>query len=246
MLLLLLLATPAAAQTGEPPGAVARRLAGAPRIDGRLDDAVWQDVPAIAGFRQREPQEGAEATEPSTVRIGYDQTHLYIGAELTDGAGAEIRASELRRDNTLESDDSFSVLLDTYHDHRNAFVFRVNPRGTRYDALVRSESRFYYADWDEQWTAATTLTETGWTVEIAIPFKTLRFTSAGDQTWGLNFERVIKRKNELVVLGGLAAGLRVPERVAGGSPDRLARHPPGRAAPPAARTSWRASSRSTP
>ncbi|MDP2390520.1 MAG: DUF5916 domain-containing protein, partial [Acidobacteriota bacterium] len=150
----------------------------------------------------REPDEGGDASEPTTVRIAYDQSNLYIGAVLDDSLPAEIRASELRRDNPLDSDDTFSVLLDTYHDHRNAFVFRVNPRGTRFDALVRNESRFYYADWDEQWTAAATLTDTGWSVEIAIPFKILRFTGAAAQTWGLNFERVIKRRNEMAYWSG--------------------------------------------
>ncbi|MEW6323192.1 MAG: DUF5916 domain-containing protein [Acidobacteriota bacterium] len=193
-----------AAQPAPPPQlqAQARRVATPPRVDGRLDDLSWQGAPVISGFRQRDPVEGAEATEPTTVRIVYDQTHLYIGAELTDSAPAEIRATELRRDNTLESDDTFSVLLDTYHDHRNGFVFRVNPRGTRFDALVRNEARFFYADWDEQWTAAAAITGTGWSVEIAIPFKTLRFTGAAEQLWGLNFERVIKRKNELVYWSG--------------------------------------------
>jgi hypothetical protein len=81
-------------------------------------------------------------------------------------------------------------------------VFRVNSRGTRFDALVRNESRFYYSDWDEQWTAAAVLTDTGWSLEIAIPFKILRFTGAPAQTWGLNFERVIKRRNEMAYWAG--------------------------------------------
>ncbi|MDP2052367.1 MAG: carbohydrate binding family 9 domain-containing protein, partial [Acidobacteriota bacterium] len=192
----------AAAQTPETPTAQALKVIAPPKLDGRLDDPIWQKAAIISGFRQREPEEGREASEPTTVRIAYDQSHLYIGAVLDDSVPAEIRASELRRDNTLDSDDTFSVLLDTYHDHRNAFVFRVNPRGTRFDALVRNESRFYYADWDEQWTAAATLTDTGWSVEIAIPFKILRFTGAAAQTWGLNFERVIKRRNEMAYWSG--------------------------------------------
>ncbi|MGQ0736650.1 MAG: DUF5916 domain-containing protein [Acidobacteriota bacterium] len=190
------------AQAPEPPSASARAITVPPRIDGRLDDAAWKAALPIQGFRQREPQAGADATEPSIIRIVYDQANLYIAAELVDGGAAEIRASELRRDNTLESDDTFAVLLDSYHDHRNAFVFRINPRGTRYDALVRNESRFYYSDWDEQWTAAAVMTEHGWTAEIAIPFKTLRFTNAPQQVWGLNFERIIKRKNELTYWAG--------------------------------------------
>jgi len=101
---------------------------------------------------------------------------------MTDSVPAEIRASELRRDNTLDSDDTFSVLLDTYHDHRNAFVFRVNPRGTRFDALVRNEARFYYADWTSSGPPRRAH-GTGWSVEIAIPFKILRFTGAASQAW---------------------------------------------------------------
>ena len=189
----------AAAQT---PVARATSASQPPRIDGRLDDAAWQGAPAVLGFRQREPQAGDEATEPTSVRILYDKANLYIGADLRDSAPDGIRASELRRDNTLESDDTFSVLLDTYLDHRNASVFRVNARGTRFDALVRNESRFMSADWDEQWSAAAVITATGWSVEIAIPFKILRFKSGASQTWGLNFERVIKRKNELAYWAG--------------------------------------------
>ena len=173
-----------------------------PRIDGRLDDAVWQTSAVASTFKQRDPEEGADATESTTVRIVYDESHLYIGALLADATPTEIRASELRRDNTLESDDTFSVLLDTYHDHRNGFLFRVNPRGTRYDALVRNESRFLYAEWDEQWIAAAVLTEDGWSVELAIPFKILRFTGDARQTWGVNFERVIKHKNEFAYWAG--------------------------------------------
>lgn len=196
------LPAPSFSQTPDTPSAQALKVAAPPRLDGRLDDPIWATAPAITGFKQREPQEGADASEPTTVHIAYDQANLYIAALLGDRAPQEIRASELRRDNTLESDDTFSVLLDTYHDHRNAFVFRVNPRGTRFDALVRNESRFYYADWDEQWTAAAALTETGWSIEIAIPFKILRFTGAAQQTWGLNFERVIKRTNEMAYWAG--------------------------------------------
>lgn len=150
----------AQAQTA-PPQAQAAKVTTGPRIDGRLDDAAWSAAPLVGGFKQREPHEGEAASEPTTVRILYDQANLYIGAELGDSDAASIRASELRRDNTLESDDTFAVLLDTYLDNRNAFVFRVNPRGTRYDALVRNESRSYYSDWDEQWTAAATISETG-------------------------------------------------------------------------------------
>lgn len=171
-------------------------VADAPRIDGRLDDAVWASAVVIGDFRQKEPEEGSPATEPTRVRIVYGKTHLYIAAELDDRDPSLVRATELRRDNTLASDDSFAVLLDTYHDRRNAFIFRVNPRGTRFDGVVRNESPVVDAEWDEEWSAASIIGERGWTVEIAIPFKILRFTVGDNQIWGLNFERVIKRRNE--------------------------------------------------
>ena len=180
----------------------ARRVTGGPTIDGRLDDPAWTGAAAIVDFRQKEPIEGQAATEATRVRIVYDGANLYIGVELTDREPEQIRASELRRDNTLESDDTFAILLDTYHDHRNAFLFRVNPRGTRYDGMIRNENRNINNDWDEQWTAAAVLTEQGWSAEVAIPFKILRFSGAEEQRWGINFERVIKRKNEFAYWAG--------------------------------------------
>lgn len=199
MVVATLVTAPAVAQdrSGAPMATAAtRRVAAPPVLDGKLDDAVWATLPAIEGFRQRDPAVGAPATEATVVRLGYDNTHLYVGAHLADTNATEVRATELRRDNPLESDDTFAVLFDTYLDRRNAFVFKVNPRGTRYDAIVRNESRFFYADWDEQWSAAAAILADGWSVEMAIPFKVLRFTGASVQTWGVNFERIIKRKNE--------------------------------------------------
>jgi hypothetical protein len=195
-------AAPTYAQKTNEPEAEAHKVDRAPMIDGRLNEAIWESAIPLDGFRQRDPSEGDAATEPTRIRIIYDEASLYIGAELSDSEPSQIRASELRRDNTLESDDSFSVLLDTFYDHRNAFVFRVNPRGTRYDAQIRNENRFFLGDWDEQWTAAATMTEAGWAVEMAIPFKVLRFSGAKDQVWGLNFERVLKRKNEFSYWAG--------------------------------------------
>ena len=180
----------------------AQRVNQAPSIDGRLDEAVWTEALAASEFYQKEPLEGQAATEETQVRILYDQGYLYIGIELFDSDPAQIRASELRRDNTLESDDSFAVALDSFHDHRNAFVFRVNPRGTRFDAVIRNEQNNIDRTWDEQWTAAAVITEDGWSAELSIPFKILRFSRAEEQIWGVEFERVIKRKNELVYWSG--------------------------------------------
>jgi len=173
-----------------------------PLIDGRLDDPVWQYVTGTSEFYQREPVEGEAATEETTVYILYDQTHLYIGVELLDSDPLQIRASDLQRDSTLDNDDSFTVAIDSFHDHRNAFVFRLNPLGTRYDAVIRQENHNFDRAWDEQWTAAAVRTDQGWSAEFSIPFKILRFSGAEEQVWGINFERIIKRKNESAYWSG--------------------------------------------
>ena len=180
----------------------AQQINQAPSIDGRLDEAVWGEALAISEFYQKEPLEGQAATEQTQVRILYDRGYLYFGIELFDSDPSQIRASELRRDAVLDSDDTFAVLLDSYHDHRNAFLFRINPLGTRFDGVVRNEANILNADWDEQWTSAVRITEDGWTAEMSIPFKILRFSGSEQQTWGINFERVIKRKNESVYWSG--------------------------------------------
>ncbi len=180
----------------------AKRVEESPTIDGRLDDPVWQNVTGASAFYQREPVEGEAATEETTVYIVYDQTYLYIGVELLDNEPLQIRASELQRDSTLENDDHFTVAIDSFHDHRDAFIFRLNPLGTRYDALIRGEAYNYDRAWDEQWTAAAVRTDQGWSAEFSIPFKILRFSGAEEQVWGINFERIIKRKNESVYWAG--------------------------------------------
>ena len=202
VLAVLSIGAPLYGQPAGPPAAQAKRAGQKPIIDGQLTEPIWETATPITGFRQREPVEGDPSTETTEVRIVYDAAELYIGVRVSDSEPAQIRASELRRDNTLESDDTFAVILDTYHDHRNAFLFRINPRGTRFDALIRNESEVVVANWDEQWTAAAVLNDMGWSAEIAIPFKILRFAAAENQVWGLNFERVVKRKNEFAYWAG--------------------------------------------
>ncbi len=167
------------------------------RIDGALDEPAWQQAPVADGFLQRDPREGAPATEATEVRIVYTSRSLFFGIVCHDANPAAIRATELRRDNDFENDDSVSVLLDTFHDHRNAFVFRTNPLGTQSDQLVTDEGRIVNLNWDEKWSSAAVVTEHGWTAEIEIPFKALRMTDQPVQTWGVDFERVIRRKTEL-------------------------------------------------
>ena len=167
----------------------------APVLDGRLDEGVWQDVAVAGEFAQRDPDEGMPATEKTEVRALYDKDNLYFGVRCFDSRPGGILATELRRDNDFGNDDSFAIILDTFHDHRNAFLFKINPKGTQYDALVTDEGRDLNDDWDEKWEVETQVDEEGWSAEIKIPLRTIRFASSST-SFGVDFERVIRRKNE--------------------------------------------------
>ena len=173
-----------------------------PSIDGQLDEGIWQEAFLITEFFQRDPAEGEPATEKTEVRILYSDEHIFIGLRCLDSEPSRIRATELRRDDPLENDDRFTLLLDTFHDRRNAYLFRINPRGTKFDAQITDEKRQLNSDWDEKWAAAGRISEEGWTAEMAIPFKSLRSSSQQVQDWGLNLERIIVRKNEEVYWSG--------------------------------------------
>ena len=129
------------------PRLAATRVSVAPAIDGRLDESLWDGIPGASGFRQRESAEGSSATERTVVRIAYDETMLYVAAEMFDAEPSLLRATELRRDDALDSDDRFTVLFDTFDDNRNGFVFRVNALGTKYDAttFVRRQSTVLFS-----------------------------------------------------------------------------------------------------
>jgi hypothetical protein len=164
-------------------------------IDGRLDESSWSQAEPATDFRQQEPNEGEPATEKTEVRLLFDDKNLYVGIHAFDSEPSRINSRELVRDATFSNDDTVEIILDTYHDRRNAYRFTVNPLGTQQDALITDEGRDINLSWDAPWISAGRIDETGWTVEIAIPLTTLRFTEGAD-TWGLNFARTIRRKNE--------------------------------------------------
>ncbi|HEV8430337.1 MAG TPA: DUF5916 domain-containing protein [Pyrinomonadaceae bacterium] len=165
------------------------------KIDGKLNEPPWSEPTAATDFRQQEPDEGEPATEKTEVRLLFDDKNLYIGIHAFDSEPSRINSRELVRDATFSNDDKVEVLLDTYHDRRNAYRFAVNPLGTQQDALITDEGRDVNLSWDGPWISAGQIDETGWIVEIAIPLTTLRFIEGVD-TWGLNFARIIRRKNE--------------------------------------------------
>ena len=168
-----------------------------PQLDGILDEPAWQQAEVASDFLQEDPSEGMPATESTEVRILYDGANLYFGVICFDSDRDGILARELRRDNTLRSDDSFAIILDTFHDHRNAFLFRINPRGTQFDALITEEGRVVNSAWEERWEDETSIHDQGWSAEIKIPLKSIRFAaSQAEPVFGIDFERVIRRKNE--------------------------------------------------
>lgn len=165
------------------------------KIDGRLDELSWSEATPATDFRQQEPNEGDPATEKTEVRVLFDEKNLYVGVHAFDSEPTRINSRELVRDAEFENDDQVAILLDTYNDRRNAYRFIVNPLGTQQDALITDEGRDLNLSWDAPWTSAGRIDETGWIVELAIPLTTLRFAE-GIDTWGLNFARSIRRRNE--------------------------------------------------
>jgi len=178
-----------------PPAIVAVRVARPPILDGRLDDPAWQAATPLTDLRQSDPQEGKAVSESTEVRVVYDRDALYIGARLFDREPARIARQLGRRDAFTQSDD-FRVLLDSYHDHRSAFRFDVNPLGVKHDLVFGDDGNFADDSWDPVWEAATAIDSLGWTAEFRIPFSQLRFSSAAEQVWGIRFVRTILRKSE--------------------------------------------------
>ena len=166
-------------------------------LDGALDEEAWRTAQPAGDFVQAEPQEGQAATEPTDVRIVYDHETLYIGVVCHDTPPSALVVNDIRKDFGTGEQDSFELILDTFADRRNGFVFVVNPAGAKSDTQIANEGRDVNTNWDAVWDVATTRSEKGWTAEIRIPFKTLRFERGADRIWGVNFSRHIRRKNEV-------------------------------------------------
>jgi hypothetical protein len=165
-------------------------------LDGTLDEAAWRDAPIATGFLQTEPNEGEPATEHTEVRVLYDDQHLYVGVTALDSAPNDIIVSDLKKDFDPGTSDAFELILDTFHDERNGYMFATNAMGAKWDAQMVNEGRDINSNWDGIWSVQTRITRTGWTAEIAIPFRTLRFADTDMQTWGINFLRRVRRRNE--------------------------------------------------
>lgn len=184
-----------------PRTAQAARVGHGPRLDGTLDDPLWQNAKLIDDFRQQEPFEGQAATEKTEVRILYTDRAVYFGVHCFDSKPSGIVATELRRDASQDLDDHFEIMIDSNRDRQNAYVFQINPLGTQMDGLIVEEQGDpnggdFDSGWDGVWTSEARITDDGWTATVEIPFSTLNITQSKEIVWGLNFKRFIRRKNE--------------------------------------------------
>jgi len=180
-----------------------------PTIDGEvLGDAAWAGITPTSGFTQVRPNEGQAATQNTEVFVGFSDDTLYIGVMAYDENPEAILVTDSRRDSPLDDTDSFQVIIDGLLDRQNGYVFGTNPSGMEFDAQVINEGGSggfggrgggtggFNTNWDTTWEVEAQITEQGWSAEFAIPFVALRYGNGDSQTWGINFQRNIRRNNE--------------------------------------------------
>jgi hypothetical protein len=209
------------------------KLATPLELDGRLDEEHYQEARPISDFIQLEPRNGEPATEKTDVWLGFDAGHVYVSMRVWESRPERMVVSEMRRDsNNIRLGESIWFAFDTFHDRRNAVQFEVNPLGGRTDAQSTNE-RQYNPDWNLVWDLAVGTFEGGWTLEAAIPFKSLRYGPGSEQTWGFQARRNSKWKNEISFLTHVPAsfGLSRGSHSASIYPETI-----GLEAPPAARS----------
>jgi Domain of unknown function (DUF5916) len=184
------------AQTLAPAAKVVRAVRATEPIvlDGRLDEAVWKTAPAASGFTQNDPKDGEPATEPTDVWVVYDDHALYVAAFCRDSDPAKIRKRLGRRDSQTDS-DWFAVAIDPYFDRRSGYVFVANPAGSITDAVLSNDVN-EDDSWDGVWENKAAVNGEGWTIEFRIPFNQIRFSKKDEYVWGVNFKRMVRRKNE--------------------------------------------------
>jgi hypothetical protein len=173
------------------------RATTSPVIDGKPDEAVWQTAALIDDFHQVRPSDGGQPSERTEVRLLYDDDYLYIGARLYDSEPDRITRNVMRHGNALGQDDRLAIVIDPFNTGRNGYRFETNANGVRHDMLYTNTGELQ-RDWTVIWETQSSVDETGWSFEMAIPFKSLPF-NANIDTWGFNFARGIRRRGEEVV-----------------------------------------------
>ena len=187
-----------------------------PVMDGTVvGDPAWATASIATGFQQSAPDEGEPATERTEIRVIYTADTLYFGIVCFDRDPASIIVSDSSRDSSMNDADSFQIIIDTFQDQQNGFIFGTTPAAQEYDGQVVNEggSRSLFGggggggfsrgsgggfnlNWDGAWQVTATVSEIGWSAEFAIPFRTIRYPERTDQLWGINFHRNIRRRNE--------------------------------------------------
>ncbi|HTK95009.1 MAG TPA: DUF5916 domain-containing protein, partial [Terriglobales bacterium] len=205
LVILLLLVSSAVAQTPAPAGASAysihiRKIPAKIVVDGRLDEAVWNEIEPVTSFTQTDPDLGQPISEKTEARIFYDDENIYFGFKCFDREPGKV-IHRLGAHDASTGSDSVDILLDTFHDRRTGYYFSINSLGIQFDGLSDETNRapgFASLDptWDGIWYSAGVIQPWGWSAEVVIPFKSLRIPAASVQTWGFNMNRTIPRKNE--------------------------------------------------
>ncbi len=175
------------------------------RIDGLMNEEAWGLAEPITAFRQQDPVEGGVPSEPTEIRLLFDSQALYIGAMFYDSDPSGILAHQLERNAGLGTDDRFMWILDTFQDGRTGYFFEINPAGLMGDGIIGGGGGGggggLNKRWDGNWEVRTQILPDGWSAEIRIPFSTLNFDPQRD-TWGINFQRTIRRKSEEILWSG--------------------------------------------
>ena len=204
------------------PSSRAIQIEKGPVMDGEvLNDPLWLGINTVGELIQNQPNWGLPASEKTDIRIAYTPTTFYVSVVCYDAEPQNLVVSDARRDANLEGTDAFLFILDTYHDSQNGFVFGTNSVGIEYDAQVDNEGQGNFnnnrqqggviggfnLNWDASWEVKAKVGDFGWSAEFAIPFRTLRFKSGDNRTWGINFRRNIRKTNEINFWSQLPLGL---------------------------------------
>ncbi len=169
------------------------------QVDGVLAESEWALAEPAADFVQQQPDEGAPTTERSEIRFMYDDENLYVGGMLFDARPDRLVVNELKRDFNARDGDLFVLVLDTFDDDRTGYGFQTNPGGAQRETQSYNDGRNNNQNWDAVWYLDANITDEGWALEYAIPFKSLRFPDVDVQNWGVQVFRLIRHKNEVTV-----------------------------------------------
>jgi len=183
------------------------RLSTPLRVDGRLEEEIYRTSEAVSDFIQNDPKEGAPATERTELWVLYDRDNVYVAARCWESQPDRLIANEMRRDSVnIVQNDGLAFGFDTFYDHRNAVFFEINAVGGRIDGQITNE-RLMNLDWNPVWRAQVARFEGGWTIEVAVPFKSLRYQPGRAQVWGFNARRVNQSKNEVSYIARIPAAM---------------------------------------